>query len=95
MDAVRFDWCGVTWYFMPVNNLLLVEKDTGDTWRKKAVRVEDCNEYTYKLLKTKIKAIGGAAGLHEFMKKCIEDKFGESLVNTILNYSFDTMREAK
>lgn len=60
---------------------------------KKWIRVEDESGYCFKLLKTKIKAAGGAEGLYRFLES--HQDFGSCFSKKILNYAFDEMREAK
>lgn len=77
--------------------LLLVQKTSADgSFIKKAVRVEDDSEYTYKVMKTKIKAAGGSAGLLKFLEKCEKatDFFG-CAVSAIYNEIIDNMKEVK
>lgn len=82
------------WDFMKIgNNKLLVQENFDDgSFKKKAVFVEDCPEYTYKLMKTKILAYGGASGLYEYMKKCVDDNFCTVLVEKILSHACNIMR---
>lgn len=78
-------------------NFIIVQKITpeykhGDKI-KKTFKVEDSSEYTFKCLKTKIKANKGADGLLSFMQKSKTGEFGLAYVRTILNYAWDSMRE--
>lgn len=82
------------WTFVSYPGLLGIQKDLPDgRFRKKFVRVEDDSEYSYKLMKTKIKAAGGAEGLYDLMVRCIDKHLGECLVEKILEYAFNEMRE--
>lgn len=79
------------------NDCIIIQKITpeykpGDSV-KKVFRVEDSSEYTFKCLKTKIKADKGADGLLNFMQKCKTSEFGLAYVRTILNFAWDGMRE--
>ena len=59
----------------------------------KTVRVEDCgSEFVYKLLKTKVKAAGGAHGLFEWLDMCLSEKFEECHAWKVLRWCFDTCR---
>lgn len=59
----------------------------------KTVRVEDCgSEFVYKLLKTKIKAQGGAHGLFERLDQWLSEKFEECHAWKVLRWCFDTCR---
>lgn len=71
------------------NNLLTVTKN-GTT---KTVYIEDCgSEYTFKCLKTKIKANHGANGLFDFMAKALDEKFMNCYAWRILDHIADTMK---
>lgn len=62
---------------------------------KKWVKVEDDRGFTYKLMKTKIKAREGAEGLFHFI--CENTKVGDLFfchTTKILTWAFDVMREA-
>ena len=49
------------------NNSIIIQKVTPNYQRgdviKKVIKVEECDEFVFKALKTKIKAIGGAEGI--------------------------------
>ena len=56
----------------------------------KIFKVEDCDSYVYKALKTKIKAAGGAEGFVNWMIKgadCFECR-----IRNLLNYMWDNMK---
>lgn len=54
------------------------------TKQKKRKIVESNSEYTFKILKTKIKAINGIDGLLNFIEKCINDNFGTCWIDNII-----------
>lgn len=59
----------------------------------KTVRVEDCGSgFVYKLLKTKVKAQGGAHGLFERLDRWLSEKFMEDHAWKVLHWCFDTCR---
>ena len=62
---------------------------------KKNIRVEDCSEFVFKALKTKIKARDGVTGLYRFIEENQEigDVFG-CMVKSLLNEAFSNMKEA-
>ena len=91
-----YDKGGATFCAVVHGNLLTAQKTSKDgQFVKKTVRVEDCSEFTYKLMKTKIKAAGGASGLLAFLERCetIADLFS-CHVSRVYNYIFDEMKEA-
>lgn len=52
---------------------------------KKTLRVEDDFEYTYKFMKTKVKAIGGIEGLYKHIKKASDpDDFWNNRMYAVL-----------
>lgn len=80
---------GNEWYIVTQSNLIGVQRNGIKKW----VRVEDDTTYTYKLMKTKIKAAGGAVGLYKYLVRCINDDFALCNVEKVLNYIFFEMRE--
>lgn len=79
-------------------HIMIIERIPADdhtgSVTKKAVKVEDSSEYTFKALKTKIKAAGGAIGLIAWMNECIAQHFCECLVRSLLNYAWDEIKPA-
>lgn len=77
--------------------ILIVQKENRDgSFLKKTVRVEDDFEYTYKVMKTKIKAAGGSAGLLKFLEQCEKaTDFWGSMVSAVYNEIIDNMKETK
>ena len=85
------------WTVVPAglhNNKIIIQKITPHTKNgdsiKKVIKVEDCDGYVFKVLKTKIKAIGGAEGLVDWMIKD-QDLF-ECRIRQLLNYAWDKMK---
>ena len=85
------------WVVMPTmlhNDKIIIEKitptRTKDDIIHKVFKVEECDDYVVKVLKTKIKAIGGANGLVDWMIKD-KDVF-ECMIRRILNYAWDKMK---
>lgn len=62
---------------------------------RKTVKVESTSDYVFDLKKTKIKAMGGAAGLVEFMAGTVRDHVGTTWTEKILHWIMDEMRPAK
>ena len=85
-----------TWTVKVISdNAILIQKITpdykaGDTI-KKTVKVVDDPEHAYKLMKTMIKADGGATGLIKFMEQ--HKDFANVWVKNILNHAWDNMKE--
>lgn len=52
----------------------------------KPVKVIENRKYTYKFNKTSISAEGGAHGLVEFMRECVETDFGLVWVDAIVEH---------
>ena len=86
------DWTAVTSGLH--NDKIIIQKIPADykpgMQIKKVFRVENDSEYTFKAMKTKIKANGGADGLLDFMIK-ENDTFYCRIIN-LLNYAWDEMR---
>lgn len=78
------------------NNLLCAQKVYGPgryDFCKKNIRVEEDAESVYKLMKTKIKAAGGAPGLLRFLEECEnETDFCGAFRSKIYNWIFDSMK---
>jgi hypothetical protein len=78
-------------------NYLAVQKVYGPgrlDFEKRVVRVEPCSDFAYKLMKTKIKADGGAVGLLSWLERCEKaTDFCGALRSQVYNYIFDNMRE--
>lgn len=66
------------------NDLLVFTKDG----QRKVVKIEDNREFTYKAMKTKIKAIGGAEGLYEFCS----DEFWDCHRRLICDHVIEKMK---
>lgn len=77
--------------------LLIVQKTNADgSFIKKTVRVEDDPEYTYKVMKTKIKAAGGSAGVLKFLEQCEKaTDFLGCAVSAIYNEIINNVKEVK
>lgn len=75
---------------------IIVEKITPQYHRgdiiKKVIKVENCDDFVVKLLKTKIKAIGGAEGLIDWMQRCKDENIMTSMVERVLNFAWDEMK---
>ena len=76
------------------DNMLIIQDNNKSGSIKKAYRVEDNREFTYKVMKTKIKASGGAAGLYAFLKRNIEDRFAEIWTYNCIKAILENCREA-
>lgn len=76
------------------NNSIIIQKITPNYQRgdviKKVIKVEECDEFVFKALKTKIKAIGGAEGLVDWMIKDVGTF--ECRIRQLLNYAWDEMK---
>jgi hypothetical protein len=59
----------------------------------KTVRVVDDAEYTYKLMKTQIKAKGGAEGLYRYVDDALFNHFMECNAWKILNHVIENMKQ--
>lgn len=87
------------WTVIPAglhNNAIIIQKITpqyksGDLI-KKVIKIETCDEYIFKALKTKIKAIDGAEGLINWMRKCKDDNICTCRLEALLNYAWDKMK---
>ena len=81
------------WYVAayPAKNILGIQKNG----KKKFVLVEDSGDYAFKLMKAKIKSADGVTGLFRFIETSIENDCMCSLVEKVLNFAFDEMKEAK
>jgi len=84
-----------TWTSKAVtDNAILIQKITPDYKPgdaiKKTVKVADDPDYAYKLMKTMIKADGGATGLIKFMEQ--HKDFANVWVKNILNYAWNEMK---
>lgn len=81
----------------PGANYIIFQRETADTKPgdkiKKVIRVKPDEDFTFELLKTRINAKGGAAGLYEFLWKCVNDNFGLSWVYKICNHAWFTCKE--
>lgn len=81
----------------PGANYIIFQRETADTKPgdkiKKVIRVEPDNDFVVKLLKTRINAKGGAAGLYEFLWKCIDENFCLTWVYTTCNHAWFTCKE--
>lgn len=58
----------------------------------KTVKVKEDFEYSYKLQKTQIKAVGGARGLYDFIQRHVIDNFAMVYVTRLYNYVIDEMK---
>jgi len=74
----------------------LVQQEFPDgTFKKKVVAVEPDSEYSFKLLKTKIKANDGAEGLYRFITTACRDNVMMDYVYKILSWVMNSMKEKK
>ena len=82
--------------FMASGNYLIIQDNTIQTGQpcKKIVKVEDSNDYVYKVLKTKIKAQGGAKGLYDFFVKAYEENFMNCYANAVLRAALNDVKLA-
>lgn len=81
-----------TFSVYPGNNNLLTVTKNGTS---KTVTIEDCRgEYVYKLTKSRIKSIGGASGLFEFIDRALFENFMACHAWRILDYVMDEMKPA-
>lgn len=82
------------WSVVPCRNSIIIQKITPNTKKgdviKKVIKVEETDEFVFKALKTKIKAIGGAEGLVDWMIKD-RDLF-QCRIWKLLNYAYDEMK---
>lgn len=88
------------WELMPVHhwafgaegeNRFTVERDG----EQKAVLVADDRSFVYKLMKTRIKADGGAKGLFAYLKGEVETVGSIHRVDKVLNWAFDSCKPMK
>lgn len=72
---------------------ILFERDD----ESKVVSVQEDSEFTYKLLKTKIRAIGGATGLMDYFASCYGTDYDlwSSTPKHICDYAIDEMEGAR
>lgn len=63
------------------NKLVIYNTQTNEIKRK---AVKNDPEFTFKVMKTKIKAIGGINGLLNFIQNCINKDFGTCWINNII-----------
>lgn len=63
------------------NKLVIHNTQTNEIKNK---HVENDYQFTFKVLKTKIKAIDGIDGLLKFIKKCVDENFGTCWVDNII-----------
>lgn len=63
------------------NELVVLNTESKQIKRK---IVEDNHEFTFKVMKTKIKAIGGINGLLNFIQNCINNDFRTCWINNII-----------
>lgn len=85
---------GATFRAVAAGPVLIVEKeDAAGRFEKKVIKVENDLSIVYKLMKTKIKAAGGAAGLLAFLKEreTFSD-FGGCWNSQIYNWIFNSMK---
>lgn len=85
------------WTVVPAglhNDRIIIQRIAADQKHddiiKKVIKVEDNSEFVYKALKTKIKAIGGAEGLVDWMIK--DDDVFRCRIIKLLNYAWSNMR---
>ena len=72
--------------FKPINLKFDFENNKLIINDKKVLKVENDCEYTYKFMKTKVKAIGGIDGLYKFIKEASdpEDFFNNRVYLTLV-----------
>ena len=77
MELSQITYEGNTYTIGYIGNRLCIEKQTvgENTFVRNWYKVVDDSEFTYKIMKTQIKAIGGAYGLYKFFKRNIDDNF--------------------
>lgn len=63
------------------NDLIVFNTVTKEEKRK---TVENNSTFTFKILKTKIKAIDGIDGLLKFIRQCVNENFGTCWVDNII-----------
>lgn len=90
MEYKYFNYRGDEWAVSFYPGLLGVQKNGVKKW----VRVVEDPSETYYLMKTKIKADGGAEKLYRWIVRCFENQFCECLAYKVLTWAFDEMREA-
>lgn len=80
-------YTGHNWTVAHSNNIFILQDDdaTPGTKCKYCVKVEPDYSFTFKIMKTKIKAIGGAAGLCDFVKDCYTTDILQCAVEKIIN----------
>lgn len=74
------------------NFIIQVEKSDG-TFKKKNIKVEFDNTFTFKALKTKIKAYNAAAGLYKYFEYCINNNIMLDYIDHLIVYMMDFMKE--
>lgn len=69
------------------NNLFCVQDDDAEPGKpcKTWVKVEPSSEYTFKVMKTKIKAADGARGLFSFIADAYRDNIMTTYADTIID----------
>ena len=97
--ATRKQYKVADWTVIPAglhNNAIIIQKITpqyksGDSI-KKVIKIETCDEYIFKALKTKTKAIDGAEGLINWMRKCKDENICTCYLKNLLNFAWDEMK---
>lgn len=86
------DYNGNEYECRAYGNILVVQVTRPDgSFTKKNVKVVDDSEFTYKIMRTQIKAAGGAAGLKSWLDKA---DFS-ALVSKVYTAVFEYVKEAK
>lgn len=88
---------GKSYTFMASGDKLIIQDNSKPAGQpcKKVVKVEPDYEYTYKVLKTKIKAQGGAQGLYNFMVEAYEQNFMNCMANAVLRAAINNVKEVR
>ena len=65
-------------YYFVIGDGHIVVQENRPGAEKKSMKIESCSDYVFKAMKTKIKAINGAAGLEKFLSENLKitDLFG-------------------
>lgn len=93
-----FTTCGGdTFCARAYGNTLVIQKTfTDGRFAKKNIRVEETEDFVYKLMQTKVKAHGGAYGFLQWLEECEnETDFCGALRRRCYDFMFDIMRPAK
>jgi hypothetical protein len=87
MENTTYKYNNLSYTFTAVSaDCVRLEWYNTDCHFNKCVKVVDDYDYTFKLLKTQIKARGGASGLVEFIDRCLSEDLGVCWVHKIIDW---------